>query len=84
DVAKFGEIDTQPLSRIIKISANNLHRNWVKIPHVTFYDDADVTELEEFRNAKKAFAEKKGIKITPLSFLVKAAAVALQEFPRFN
>ncbi|MDE4994520.1 2-oxo acid dehydrogenase subunit E2, partial [Francisella tularensis subsp. holarctica] len=60
------------------------HRNWVKIPHVTFYDEADVTDLEEFRNAKKAFAEKKGIKITHLSFLVKAAAVALQEFPRFN
>ncbi|ABU60806.1 pyruvate dehydrogenase complex dihydrolipoyllysine-residue acetyltransferase [Francisella tularensis] len=84
DFAKFGEIETQPLSRINKISAKNLHRNWVKIPHVTFYDDADVTDLEEFRNAKKAFAEKKGIKITPLSFLVKAAAVALQEFPRFN
>ncbi|QIV96483.1 pyruvate dehydrogenase E2 component (dihydrolipoamide acetyltransferase) [Allofrancisella inopinata] len=84
DFAKFGEIETQPLSRINKISAKNLHRNWVKIPHVTFYDDADVTDLEEFRSSKKAFAEKKGIKITPLSFLVKAAAVALQEFPRMN
>ncbi|AJC48722.1 pyruvate dehydrogenase complex dihydrolipoyllysine-residue acetyltransferase [Allofrancisella guangzhouensis] len=84
DFAKFGEIETLALSRINKISSKNLHRNWVKIPHVTFYDDADVTDLEEFRNAKKAFAEKKGVKITPLSFLVKAAAVALQEFPRFN
>lgn len=84
DFSKFGEIETQPLSRINKISAKNLHRNWVKIPHVTFYDAADVTDLEEFRNAKKVFTEKEGIKITPLSFLVKAAAVALQEFPRFN
>jgi pyruvate dehydrogenase E2 component (dihydrolipoamide acetyltransferase) len=84
DFSKFGEIETQPLTRINKISAKNLHRNWVKIPHVTFYDDADVTDLEEFRKAKKAFAEKMGVKITPLSFLVKAAAVALQEFPRMN
>lgn len=84
DFSKFGEIETQPLTRINKISAKNLHRNWVKIPHVTFYDDADVTDLEEFRKAKKAFAEKVGVKITPLSFLVKAAAVALQEFPRMN
>jgi pyruvate dehydrogenase E2 component (dihydrolipoamide acetyltransferase) len=84
DFSKFGEIETQPLTRINKISAKNLHRNWVKIPHVTFYDDADVTDLEEFRKSKKAFAEKAGVKITPLSFLVKAAAVALQEFPRMN
>ncbi|MBK2297164.1 pyruvate dehydrogenase complex dihydrolipoyllysine-residue acetyltransferase [Francisella philomiragia] len=84
DFAKFGEIETQPLTRINKISAKNLHRNWVKIPHVTFYDDADVTDLEEFRKSKKAFSEKTGVKITPLSFLVKAAAVALQEFPRMN
>ncbi|WP_395166956.1 pyruvate dehydrogenase complex dihydrolipoyllysine-residue acetyltransferase [Francisella salimarina] len=84
DFSKFGEIETQPLTRINKISAKNLHRNWVKIPHVTFYDDADVTDLEEFRKAKKGFAEKMGVKITPLSFLVKAAAVALQEFPRMN
>ncbi|MED7820121.1 MULTISPECIES: pyruvate dehydrogenase complex dihydrolipoyllysine-residue acetyltransferase [unclassified Francisella] len=84
DFSKFGEIETQPLTRINKISAKNLHRNWVKIPHVTFYDDADITDLEEFRKSKKAFAEKAGVKITPLSFLVKAAAVALQEFPRMN
>ena len=84
DFSKFGEIEEQPLSRINKISAKNLHRNWVKIPHVTFYDDADVTDLEEFRKAKKAFAEKVGVKVTPLSFLIKAAATVLQEFPRFN
>ncbi|MFC4893153.1 pyruvate dehydrogenase complex dihydrolipoyllysine-residue acetyltransferase [Pseudofrancisella aestuarii] len=84
DFSKFGEIETQPLTRINKISAKNLHRNWVKIPHVTFYDDADVTDLEEFRKSKKAFSDKTGIKITPLSFLIKAAAVALKEFPKFN
>ena len=84
DFSKFGEIETAPLTRINKISAKNLHRNWVKIPHVTFYDDADISDLEEFRKSKKAFAEKMGVRITPLSFLVKAAAVALQEFPRMN
>ena len=84
DFAKFGEIETQPLTRINKISAKNLHRNWVKIPHVTFYDDADISDLEDFRKSKKAFGEKVGVKITPLSFLVKAAATVLQEFPKFN
>ncbi|MFZ9034599.1 MAG: dihydrolipoyllysine-residue acetyltransferase [Francisellaceae bacterium] len=84
DFAKFGEIDEQPLSRINKLSARNLARNWVKIPHVTFYDDADITDLEDFRKAKKAEAEKLGVKITPLAFLIKAAAKALQSYPRFN
>ena len=84
DFSKFGEIETQPLTRINKISAKNLHRNWVKIPHVTFYDDADISDLEDFRKSKKAAMEKMGVKVTPLSFLIKAAAVALQEFPRMN
>ncbi len=84
DFAKFGEIETESLSRINKLSAKNLARNWVKIPHVTFYDDADITDLEAFRKAKKAYAEKQGVKITPLSFLIKAAASALQHYPRFN
>jgi pyruvate dehydrogenase E2 component (dihydrolipoamide acetyltransferase) len=84
DFSKFGEIETTPLTRINKISAKNLHRNWVKIPHVTFYDDADISDLEDFRKSKKAVAEKMGVRITPLSFLVKAAAVALQEFPKMN
>ncbi|MCF6766287.1 dihydrolipoyllysine-residue acetyltransferase [Thiotrichales bacterium 19S3-7] len=84
DFAKYGDIETQPLSRINKLSAKNLHRNWVKIPHVTFWDDADITELENFRKAKKAVAEKAGVKITPVAFLVKAAAKALQAFPRMN
>ncbi|WP_440615215.1 dihydrolipoyllysine-residue acetyltransferase [Cysteiniphilum sp. 6C5] len=84
DFAKFGEIEVESLSRINKLSAKNLARNWVKIPHVTFYDDADITDLEAFRNAKKPAAEKAGVKVTPLSFLIKAAAVALKEYPRFN
>ncbi|WP_116964631.1 dihydrolipoyllysine-residue acetyltransferase [Fastidiosibacter lacustris] len=84
DFAKFGEIEVEALSRINKLSAKNLARNWVKIPHVTFYDDADITDLEAFRNAKKTAAEKAGVKVTPLSFLIKAAATALQEYPRFN
>lgn len=84
DFAKYGEIETQALTRINKISAKNLHRNWVKIPHVTFWDDADITDLEAFRKSKKAEAEKQGVKITPVAFLVKAAAKALAEFPRIN
>lgn len=63
DFAKFGEIETQPLTRINKISAKNLHRNWVKIPHVTFYDDADVTDLEEFRKSKKHFLRKQALRL---------------------
>ena len=84
DFAKSGDIEVEALSRINKLSAKNLARNWVKIPHVTFYDDADITELEQFRKAKKAAAEKTGVKVTPLSFLIKAAATALQEYPKFN
>lgn len=84
DFAKFGEIETESLSRINKLSAKNLARNWVKIPHVTFYDDADITDLEAFRKAQKQKAEKLGIKVTPLSFLIKAAATALQAFPKVN
>jgi len=84
DFAAFGEIELQPLSRINKLSAKNLSRNWVKIPHVTFYDDADITDLETFRKNKKLDAEKAGIKLTPLSFLIKAAAKVLADFPRVN
>lgn len=84
DFAKFGEIEKVDLSRIKKISGANLHRNWVKIPHITFFEDADISILEEFRAAKKAEAEKKGIKITPLAFIVKAVAKALEAFPEMN
>lgn len=84
DFAKFGEIETVKLSRVKKISGANLHRNWVKVPHITFFEDADITELEAFRKNKKAEAEKRGVKLTPLAFIVKAAAKALVEFPEMN
>ena len=84
DFAKFGEVEELALSRIKKISGANLHRNWVKIPHITFFEDADISILEEFRAAKKADAEKKGVKLTPLAFIVKAVAKALEAFPEMN
>ncbi|HFQ4952453.1 TPA: pyruvate dehydrogenase complex dihydrolipoyllysine-residue acetyltransferase [Vibrio vulnificus] len=86
DFSKFGETEVQPLSRIKKISGANLHRNWVMIPHVTQWDNADITELENFRKEQNAIEAKKdsGIKITPLVFIMKAAAKALEAFPAFN
>lgn len=84
DFAKFGPIVTQPLSRIKKISGKNLHRNWLLVPHVTQFGEADITELEAFRASQKATAEKQGIKLTPLVFIMKAAASALKTFPTFN
>ncbi|MEM5553198.1 pyruvate dehydrogenase complex dihydrolipoyllysine-residue acetyltransferase [Pseudoalteromonas neustonica] len=86
DFAKFGEIEEKKLSRIQKLSGKNLHRNWVQIPHVTQFDEADITSLEVFRKEQNALAEKKklGVKITPLVFVMKAAAKALAEFPTFN
>lgn len=84
DFAKFGPIDTQPLSRIKKISGKNLHRNWLLVPHVTQFGEADVTEMENFRVARNAMLDKKGIKLTPLVFILKAVAGALKQFPQFN
>ena len=84
DFAKFGAIETKPLSRIKKISGANLHRNWVTIPHVTQFDEADITELEAFRKELNTEYAKQNIKITPLAFMLKAAVVALQKFPEFN
>lgn len=84
DFTEFGEVSTEPLSRIQKISGKYLHRNWVRIPHVTQYDEADITELEEFRNANKAEAKEQGFNLTPLAFMVKAMAKALKKFPKFN
>lgn len=86
DFSKFGETELQPLSRIKKISGANLHRNWVMIPHVTQWDNADITELEAFRKEQNAIEAKKesGMKITPLVFIMKAAAKALEAFPAFN
>ena len=84
DFAKFGAIEALPLSRIKKISGQNLARNWAMIPHVTQHDDADVTELEEFRVATNAAMAKAGVKLTMLAFIIKAAVVALKKFPDFN
>ncbi|UTV28098.1 pyruvate dehydrogenase complex dihydrolipoyllysine-residue acetyltransferase [Photobacterium atrarenae] len=86
DFSKFGETEVKPLSRIKKISGANLHRNWVMIPHVTQWDNADITELEAFRKEQNAIEAKKdsGMKITPLVFIMKAAAKALEAFPSFN
>ncbi len=84
DFAKFGEVETQPLSRIKKISGANLHRNWVSIPHVTQFDEADISEMEAFRKEIGADYAKQNIKITPLAFLMKAAVAALQKYPEFN
>ncbi|WP_019276933.1 pyruvate dehydrogenase complex dihydrolipoyllysine-residue acetyltransferase [Vibrio coralliilyticus] len=86
DFSKFGETEVQKLSKIKKISGANLHRNWVMIPHVTQWDNADITELEAFRKEQNAIEAKKdtGMKITPLVFIMKAAAKALEAFPAFN
>jgi pyruvate dehydrogenase E2 component (dihydrolipoamide acetyltransferase) len=84
DFAKFGAIESKPLSRIKKISGANLHRNWVMLPHVTQFDEADITEMDAFRREIGAEYAKQGIKITPLAFLLKAAAAALLKFPEFN
>ena len=84
DFAKFGAITTQPLSRIRKLAGANLHRNWVTIPHVTQNDQADITELEEFRKIQTEEAKKQGIRFTILCFLLKAVVVALKQHPEFN
>ena len=84
DFAKFGEVESRPLSRIKKISGANLHRNWVMLPHVTQFDEADITEMEAFRKQIGAEYAKQGVKITPLAFLLKAVAATLQQFPEFN
>ena len=84
DFAKFGPIERKDRSRIKKISAANLHRNWVVIPHVTNHDDADITELEAFRVQFNKENEKSGVKVTMLAFMIKAAVAALKKFPDFN
>ena len=84
DFAKFGPFETRPLSRIKKISGANLARNWVMIPHVTQFDEADITDLEAFRVAQNKENEKAGIKLTMLAFLIKASVAALKKFPDVN
>jgi pyruvate dehydrogenase E2 component (dihydrolipoamide acetyltransferase) len=84
DFAKFGPVEMKPLSRIKKISAANLHRNWVMIPHVTSHEDADITELEEFRGRLNKEIEKSGVRVSMLAFMIKAAVASLKKFPEFN
>jgi len=84
DYSQFGDIDIQPLTRINKLTGKFLHRNWVTVPHVTQFDEADITELEKFRKQLNKEKEKEGIRITVLVFLMKALVSALKEFPRFN
>lgn len=84
DFAKFGEIELVKMSKVKKITAANMTRNWLNVPHVTQWDDADITDLEAFRNGLKAEAEKRGSKLTPLPFLLKACAAALIAEPTFN
>jgi pyruvate dehydrogenase E2 component (dihydrolipoamide acetyltransferase) len=84
DFAKFGPVEKLALSRIQKLSGPYLHRNWVSIPHVTQFDEADITELEAFRKAQTAETEKKGFKLTMLAFMIKACVTALREYPQFN
>jgi pyruvate dehydrogenase E2 component (dihydrolipoamide acetyltransferase) len=84
DFTKFGAVEVKPLNRIQKISGPRLHASWVNIPHVTQYEEADVTELEAERKRLKDQAEAQGIKLTPLAFVVRAVVRALQEYPQFN
>ena len=84
DFAKFGEIEVKELSRIKKISGQNLSRNWVVIPHVTVHDEADMTDLEEFRKQLNKEWEREGVKLSPLAFIIKASVAALKAFPEFN
>jgi pyruvate dehydrogenase E2 component (dihydrolipoamide acetyltransferase) len=84
DFSKFGPVETQALSKIQKLSGRNLHRNWVSIPHVTQCAEADITEMEAFRQNEKEGLAKQGVRLTPLVFLMKAAVAALKAFPKFN
>jgi pyruvate dehydrogenase E2 component (dihydrolipoamide acetyltransferase) len=84
DFAAFGAVETKPLTRIQKISGQRLHASWVNLPHVTQFDEADITELEELRNKLKTKAAEQGIKLTPLAFIIRACVRALHHFPTFN
>ena len=84
DFSRFGEVEQVPRSKLEKVAAANMHRSWLAVPHVAQFEEADVTELEEFRAGLKAEAESRGVKLTPLPFLLKACAQTLREFPQFN
>ena len=84
DFSKFGEIEVKPMGRLLQAGANNLHRSWLNVPHVTQFDEADITELEVFRKSMKDEAAAQGARLTPLPFMIKACAYALRKFPQFN
>lgn len=84
DFSQFGEIETVAMSKLHKVTAQNMHRNWLNVPAVAQFNEADVTELEEFRNAQRKDAEKRGLRLTPMPFLLKACAKVLQEYKQFN
>ncbi|WP_297790842.1 dihydrolipoyllysine-residue acetyltransferase [uncultured Marinobacter sp.] len=84
DFSQFGDIERESMSRMMFATANNMQRSWLNVPHVTQFEDADITDMEAFRKAQKAAGEKKGVKMTPLPFLLKACATALAELPQFN
>jgi pyruvate dehydrogenase E2 component (dihydrolipoamide acetyltransferase) len=84
DYAKFGPVEVKPFSRLQKLSGPNLHRNWVSIPHVTQFDEADITDLEAFRKSNTAETDKQGFKLTMLAFMIKACVTALRQHPNFN
>lgn len=84
DFSKFGEIETKPLNRIKKLTGAHVHRSWISVPHVTQFGEADITDLENFREQQKSAAEKQGYKLTPLVFIMKAVVAALKAYPNFN
>ena len=84
DFSQFGEIEKEAMSRMMSATATNMQRSWLNVPHVTQFEDADITDMEDFRKAQKAAGEKKGVKMTPLPFMLKACATALAELPQFN
>ncbi|TNF33026.1 MAG: dihydrolipoyllysine-residue acetyltransferase [Gammaproteobacteria bacterium] len=84
DFSRFGAIDQQDMSRLHKITAQNMQRSWLNVPHVTQFDDADITDLEDFRDSLRDEAKKRGVKMTPMPFILKACAVALKNNPKFN
>ncbi|UZE96873.1 dihydrolipoyllysine-residue acetyltransferase [Alkalimarinus alittae] len=84
DFSQFGVVEHTPLSRIHKLTAENMHKSWLNVPHVTQFDEADITDMEAFRKSQKAVAEAKGTKLTPLPFILKACAYAMNRYPQFN
>jgi pyruvate dehydrogenase E2 component (dihydrolipoamide acetyltransferase) len=84
DFSQFGAVDSVKLTKIQKLTAANMHRNWLNVPHVTHFDDADITDLEDFRKSLKAEGESRGVRITPVSFIIKAIAMALNANPVIN